>query len=276
MIPEDISDFTLEQYLLGELPNHEQNRIERLVTTDPDLQARIGRMDHDSGRFLREHPAAAVLNKAEFQTAPSPGTRVGRRFSFTGLALAGLGAAATVLILPLVLQGNPGPDSRIKGGAGAPRGQAQTLDRLSDGISVFLLRGEGSVPLSPGAFAHEGDRIQVALRTEKDQYALLLSIDGTGRLTLHAPDSLKSPLKVSGSSPLLLPFAYQLDNAPDFERFVLVTATGTFDPQKVWAEVQAQTSTWRGAHPGEPPVLRLDQGLHIGVFDILKPGKGNS
>jgi len=273
MTPEEISDFTLEQYLLGELPKREQDKIEGLLAQDPGLQARIQRLDHHNQRFLGDHPASVVLKKAEFQPEATPPAR-NRPLPLPGFALAGLGVAAMVLVLPLVFQNNPGPENRIKGGTGTSRGPSQTLDQASGGISVFLLLGNSSVPLVNGTLAHDKDRIQVALKTVSDEYALLVSIDGTGRVTLHAPDSLKSPLKLATDVPVLLPFAYQLDDAPSFERFVLITGDTPFDPRSVWTEVQAQTNTWLGLHPGVPPVLQLDQGLHLGVFDILKPGKG--
>lgn len=273
MVP-NLSDFTLEQYLLGELPPEEQERLANLVTHDPGLRERVQRLSNRSHRFLVDHPASAVLTRQEFQPRPRPPSRSGRP-SLSRLAVAGWGAAAVVLVLPMVFLGSPSPDNRAKGGSGTPGAEAPT-DQASGGISVFLLQGENSLPLASGTLAHKDDRIQVALKTTSKEYALLVSIDGNGQLTLHAPNGLTSPLELAANEPVLLPFAYQLDDAPSFERFVLVTGPSPFDPQRVWTEVQTQTTTWLATHPGVPPVIHLDQGLHVRVFDIRKPGRGPS
>ena len=59
---------------------------------------------------------------------------------------------------------------------------------------------------------------------------MLLSIDGAGTVTQHWPEpgrTRAAPLRVGGE--VRLPSAYELDNAPAFERFFLVRADESFD-----------------------------------------------
>ena len=58
---------------------------------------------------------------------------------------------------------------------------------------------------------------------------MLLSIDGAGKVTLHWPENKSgaaAALKTSGE--VRLPAAYELDDAPAFERFFLVRSTEPF------------------------------------------------
>jgi hypothetical protein len=84
--------------------------------------------------------------------------------------------------------------------------------------------------LSDGARAARGDVLQLAYAAGRDgRYGVVLSLDGAGRVTQHLPEpgasaaaSLRSP------SEIRLPSAYELDDAPGFERFLLITSTQPF------------------------------------------------
>jgi len=58
---------------------------------------------------------------------------------------------------------------------------------------------------------------------------VLLSIDGRGHVTLHSPDAGETmATRLSGKGEVRLPSAYELDDAPAFERFFLVRAATPF------------------------------------------------
>ena len=84
--------------------------------------------------------------------------------------------------------------------------------------------------LSDGARAARGDLLQLAYAAGPDgRYGVLLSIDGAGRVTQHLPEpgasaaaALRSPNEIH------LPTAYELDDAPGFERFLLITSAQPF------------------------------------------------
>ena len=81
--------------------------------------------------------------------------------------------------------------------------------------------------LSERQVVHEGDLIQLQYRTDED-YMAILSIDGRGIVTLHYPSRPDGSTKVIDKRGLRsLPFSFELDDAPDFEYFILVTS---FEP----------------------------------------------
>jgi hypothetical protein len=99
-------------------------------------------------------------------------------------------------------------------------------------LLVYRRRGRegGAERLASGARAAPGDLLQLAYAAgDAGLHGVLLSIDGAGRVTQHLPEegarlapALPAPREIK------LPSAYQLDDAPGFERFVLVTAPEPF------------------------------------------------
>lgn len=81
--------------------------------------------------------------------------------------------------------------------------------------------------LSNGDSASAGDLLQVGTLAGPKRFVAILSLDGNGQITRHLPESGDSSLLVS--SKLQAPHSYQLDDAPKFERFVLVESRTPFD-----------------------------------------------
>ena len=61
------------------------------------------------------------------------------------------------------------------------------------------------------------------------KYGAIISIDGNGYLTQHYPEfgANASILEANGEIPL--EYSYQLDDAPDFERFLFIASENQFD-----------------------------------------------
>ena len=60
------------------------------------------------------------------------------------------------------------------------------------------------------------------------RYGAVLSVDGRGSVTLHFPESPAGSPELKGGT-VSLPSAYELDDAPAFERFFFVTSDAPFD-----------------------------------------------
>lgn len=81
--------------------------------------------------------------------------------------------------------------------------------------------------LSDGDSAASGDLLQVGTLSGARRYVAILSLDGRGQITRHIPESGDSAILATSS--LEAPHSYQLDDAPVFERFVLVESRNAFD-----------------------------------------------
>ncbi|HZH03160.1 MAG TPA: ActD-like protein [Myxococcaceae bacterium] len=109
---------------------------------------------------------------------------------------------------------------------------------LAPRLSVYRQGRDRPEPLPPGSPARARDVVQLSYRAAGRSYGVVLSVDGRGRVTAHHPGTEAStPLEPSGEVPL--PGAYELDDAPGFERFFLVTSDAPFDPAPVFAAARS-------------------------------------
>ena len=147
---------------------------------------------------------------------------------------------AAVIAAPVVLQrarpasASPENSNRLKGNK-IPSKTPQSL-RLyrKDGNSVNALEN--------GASAKAGDVIQITYNPGRNDYGVLFSIDGNGNVTRHFPESGWTAVKMKHSgSEIPLDFSYELDDAPDFECFILVASKKAFSLEGIDEEIAASS-----------------------------------
>lgn len=118
---------------------------------------------------------------------------------------------------------------RIKGAANH---QNQTIFNENQKTEMYLYRKNsyGVQLLEDGDFAKNGDIIQITYSPGKNEYGIIFSIDGNGNITRHFPEkSWESERLSHEKSEIPLDFSYELDNAPNFECFVMVSSKNQFD-----------------------------------------------
>src|SRR4029453_15382136 len=96
---------------------------------------------------------------------------------------------------------------------------------------LYLYRKAAQAPvelLQPGSVAHARDLVQLAYKPAGRPYGVIVSVDGRGRVTRHLPveGALAAPLLPGPAMPLSQ--AFELDDAPAYERFHLVAADVPF------------------------------------------------
>ena len=235
-----IPDLLLERYRLDELSAPQRAAIEREAVADPDLRARLDALDRSDMKIRDRYPPSALV-----------GRPASRRRPIRALVLAGaLTTAVGSLIVSIPRLTVPGDDTRIKGVAGRP------------GLVVYRRTANGSERLADGEVARSGDLLRLGYASAGRGYGMILSIDGTGAVTLHLPPSgnVAAPLAPGGIN--LLDSAYELDDAPRIERFYLVTGRRPFAVTPVLDAAR---------HAGGAPVaLPLSSELEQVTFSIQK------
>jgi hypothetical protein len=88
--------------------------------------------------------------------------------------------------------------------------------------------GTRPVKLGPSARVRAHDVLQLAYTAGEARYGAVLSVDGNGVVTMHLPFNSADSVALAGTGETNLPQAYELDEAPGFERFFLVTAPKPF------------------------------------------------
>lgn len=214
-----IPDFLLERLRLGELDPVDADRLRaRMSSAD---EARLQALVDDEARILADHPPRVVGAAVRARLA---GERRPRRL---WVALPLLAVAAAVAFFAL----RPVPAERVA--AEAPE---ITRAKGDDRLLVFRRTAEGNELLGDGDRAAAGDELQLALSMADSRHAAVLSVDGRGAVTTHYPVGEAAAPVDAGRHPL--DHAFALDDAPRYERFVLVTADAPIDLDAVRAALE--------------------------------------
>lgn len=208
-------DLFVEQAALGEreaLPE-DADRIAAIRTYDEAVRAEDP-----------PHLAAVRIRALAGARRPRPRGRV-----LAPLAFAAAAAAAFVLV---------------------PRPAVEEITAKGDAppLVVHRLLGPAAERLEDGAAVRAGDRLQISA-APRAKAAVVVSLDGRGVVTLHHP--AREDLSPALERPGALPTSYELDDAPGFERFVLVAG----DDVDVRAVLAAARSAARAPDAERAPLV---------------------
>jgi anti-sigma factor RsiW len=213
----DVPDWQLERFLLGELPPDERERVRRAAEQDTAVGVRLRAIEESDAEILERHSPRAMADRIHARLARVARGRTGAGPRWTVLAAAAsLAALASVAGLRHFRQ-EPAEsaETRVKG--------------LRPQLLLFRKAPAAGVErLVQGSVARDHDLLQVAYQAAGRTHGVIVSVDGRGAVTRHLPVSgtQAEPLQTGATVPL--PAAYELDDAPGFERFYLVTADSPF------------------------------------------------
>jgi hypothetical protein len=254
MTPE-VPDVLLERYRLGELAPAEAEALARRVEADDSIRARLRALEGSDEEIRRLYPAERLAAQARGRLAaarPAPPLSPRGRFWPVPVALA---AAATVFAVLA---------PRAEGPV-APAQEGDRIKGLKPALAVFRKTADHSEALADGDVARAGDLIRLGYRAAGRRFGVILSLDGRGQVTVHLPRDGRRAAPLGGGEVVLLDHAYELDDAPRWERFFFVTSETPFD---LAAVVDVARHAPVGADP--PAVLRLPSALEQSAFSLEK------
>jgi hypothetical protein len=235
-------DWLVERLALGELDDVAAADVRRrLAAEGRDADAELAAIATSNREILAALPpetvAATVRRRAEARPA--------RRASWMLALPLVLGGAAAVMLMAR-------PASKVM--TGGSQELEDTGIKGQAALNVYRQVGDGNEKLADGARAARGDLLQLAYRAgDKGTFGALLSIDGRGHVTVHWPEgNAETAARLSLKGEVKLPSAYELDDAPAFERFVLVTSEAPFTMSSVLDAARALA-----ARPTDARVQRL-------------------
>ena len=278
-----ISDYYLERYVLRELPAEEAGPVDRASAADPRVRAALEAIESSNRDILARYPAAAFkagllarLEAAKERTAVRERRHLFPAAGSRGMRWAAFASAASVLVLAAVLV-----IPRIKGLPGARpigAGEDQTLvkgepavDLSKTRLLIYRKSGDLAETLNDGNEAEAGALLQLGYVAAAEPYGVILSIDGRGGVTRHFPAEVDGSTVLALHKKSLLPNAIELDDAPGFERFFLVTSESPIDVSAVLAKAAELAKDPLLARRSE---LDLPAGLNQRSVLILK-GEGS-
>jgi hypothetical protein len=212
----EVRDWQIERYVLGELSRPEQEELARAVSEDPVLGVRVTGIEESNRQILSAHPprvaAALIRERSSAEGRRRPRWEQRALAVAASLAVVSAGLAA---LRPRDERVAVSDETRIKG--------------LRPHLGLFRKTPAGVEPLQDGSPAREGDLVQLTYQAAGRRYGAILSVDGRGVVTVHHPQDGRQAARLVPGQVVPLPSAYRLDDAPGWERFVLVTAEESFD-----------------------------------------------
>lgn len=229
--PDGVQDWLLERYRLGELPDAEQEQVRDALARLPQVRQRLDELDRSSPAVLRQHPPAAMVaavRERSRATRRRPPLRTGLH-RWTPLAAAALAAASLVGLAVW----NPWP-------ATPPGADETRVKGLTPYLLLYRKAAADVERLQPSAVARPHDVVQLAYQAGARRYGVILSVDGRGVVTRHLPVDGTQAAALTPGMPVALAQSYELDDAPGFERFVLVAADQPFAVAQIEGAVRRQ------------------------------------
>lgn len=248
-----VPDLFLEQLILGELPPEKEAEVLRDLEAEPGGMDRLARLRASNQDILGTLPPkkiAAEINRRLALTRSKAQSRPARSRAWV-LAPALAAAAAILFWVILPLESGPGvglQTTRVKG---------------SPGLIIYRKVPQGVEELGRGSRVRPGDVLQVSYRASGAADGVIISVDGRGAVTLHFPASPADSTALNGEGAQALSYAYELDDAPDFERFFFVTSD-------LPIEIETVLSAGRALGAEMKKNLILPDGLHQVDFLLSK------
>ena len=251
-----ISDFTLEQYRLAELSAEDAARISRLAATDAGVRARLEALEASDAEINRQYSddwlARAIAERAARERVvprPRPATAVVR-----WAALGGASALLVAAVLWLPARFAP------PGASSTPTGDTVRIKGNVASLMIYRRTSSGSELVSDGDALRRGDLIRVAYRCTDQRFGVIVSIDGRGVVTRHLPAIGTDASALQSGAMALLDQAYELDDAPKWERFFLITSETAFAVQAVLDAARSVTARIGDDPPAALPLpAQLEQ-----------------
>lgn len=257
-----ISEYYLERYALGELPEEEKDEISQLAESVPEIHDALEEIKSSNRDILALYPPFKVQASLMTGIVETPKKYFPLKLV---LGISSLAAAFLIFILilpqfknkPRIMPTNAEREvALVKGIPKVDLSQTQLLvyRQIQDKVEI----------LSDGEQANTGDLLQLAYVSAGDTYGMILSIDGRGIVTLHLPERQGRSTKLESGKQCLLPNAIELDDAPEFERFFFVTSNSPIDVGGVLQEAQELAR-----NPADVPQQNIDLPESFNQYSVL-------
>jgi hypothetical protein len=245
----------------------EQARLGERSVSDVDAPA-VAALREDDDAFLEAMPAALAVPQVQAEARRRAAVQQTKQTTSSTLSLRwprwlAVGAVPACAAAALVVSLQRAPEPRPIVDDTSP--EVVRPKGVGAQLVATHVTAEGAAPLANGARLSAGDVVQLGWQVSSTAssavvHGVVVSIDGRGTVTQHLP------LPPSTAAPVLsarglLPSSYELDDAPYFERFFLVTGAAI----DVDAVLQAARVLAAGEAPETKPLVLPS----IDVSDVL-------
>lgn len=246
----------LERYRLEELDAEDKKIMEEALAVDSGLREHLERLDKSDRDLRLRYPFRNFGIPVQSALRPSFVMKI-----------------AAVLLLCLMfpviyfLRNNSQAEPSVAEGYFADtvriKGAVQEGSRLS-----LYLKGDSENPLADKTALGEGNTVQLAYTAPagNEYYGVIFSIDGRYEVTMHYPYRMGQSSILDSGKRTFLNEAYTLDDAPDYEVFVMVVSAEVLDAVSVLAKARSIA----GAAAIEEESKTVFTGCEVQTVTVLK------
>ena len=245
---QDVPDWKLERYLLGDLPREDLAQIQAEIYANPALQERLDALEQSNREILEAYPPGWMARQIRERANGGEKPKIRMAFVFRPWWLS---AVAAVVVFAFVTT------------LWTPESELTRLKGLRPHLILFRKTETGSERLVTGALAREHDLIRVVYQAAGRAYGVILSADGRGAVTVHLPSEGARSVRLETRESTPLDFAYELDDAPHWERFYFITADTPFAVPPIVQAAQRQLDE-------KVDSLRVPAGFDQFIFTLRK------
>jgi anti-sigma factor RsiW len=231
---EPVPTLWVEKLARGELSPDEAARVRARL--GDRAQVELDALRASNEEILRAHPPAEVARAVEERVERERRRRRSDRARARAAVWLLPTAAASAAVL--VWLGRTGPSAVVDSSGGWTDRGHDVRAKGDPRLFAHVERGGRLEPLADGEAVRSGARLQLSFDAAGATQGVLLSVDGRGVVTLHAPAEASASPAVAGGR-VTLPESYRLDDAPGFERFFLVTGPDVSVDRVVRAAIHA-------------------------------------
>lgn len=223
-----IPDLFTEQDALGELPLHCEPDIRTRLEAEPQRSTRLAELKVSNRQILADYPpeqmAREISIRAEREIKQER-RQTALRLAVVGIPAMVLLALAVIFLAPMIFDTGKPEEGLLP----------PEVTRFKGPASLFLHRkvATGDQELKSSSPARPGDLIQISYAAREANHGVIFSVDGRGQVSLHFPDDESGSTILKKKGLVSLGFSYELDDAPDFERFFIVSSKEPIDVRKV-------------------------------------------
>jgi hypothetical protein len=232
----------LEKFALGQATSEEVTVLKSLLN-DSELEAEVLRITENNEALLSRYPANLMAKQIATRLERESKTSF---FSIKWMAPVAMAALLMILIF------KPSPDA----------GNDILLKGQQPHISVYRKTADSYEKLLQKQFAETGNLLQIRYSAAEAIHGVIASIDGNGTVTLHFPQEVTGSTILNGKGEISTPNSYELDNAPDFERFYFITS-------KVPINVEESIKAIKSQGASDSKIL-LEKNQNQYMFEIRK------
>lgn len=263
-----LPEWKLERFLLGELDSREMVQIGTQLESDEELRGKLEALRRSNQEILECHPVDWMGREIRRKLEGDASVDSKDRRRPLGIPLWQIQALSAVAVAVALLLFLPERESRRDTNQDQPDSITDTrIKGLEPQLLLFRKTAFGSERLENGARAHQGDWILVQYEAAGRNYGCILSIDGNGAMTRHAPLEGSEALRLTPNGAVSLDFSYELDDAPRAETFYFVTADSSFRLDVVFQAVREMAPHETEARGDS---LRLPPSLRQTIFTLEK------